>query len=460
MVQELPPQGSRLDASLERGYFQNSFRHVQPVGSGGFGTVMKAWHIEDEQWYAVKFIPLELRAWETVDNDSQGWCGAELFEKLVGMRSPSVLRYFRRWTELEEDIFHISSSAEVEAEFLRVLTQEDLSEFELSGLDEGPGEGFEWLAETQDSSNDIVSPVGRTHRSRRFKVVLAIQMEFFEGVTLDQWIAEPRIRLGLTTDGLEGAIGLFKQLMTGLSELHQNSIVHRDVKPNNVMISKANGQLKIIDFGLARQVDHDKYSKQASTSRLPPEGECEALVEIGTAGYAPPEQCTIKPRSNFSPPSSPVICPTSSAPLPESDVFSAGIVLVELLMAYVKDGPAWGTAMERATAFHALRAGHGEPAALPFEIRRALVWSEGWLRQMMARMLAWDAHVRPSAVEVLSELHAKFFSKGRRNPYIGSLIGSSPQLSALADPPSRVQNPYIGFFLDHAPRPFEQVVVG
>lgn len=313
--------------------------------------------------------------------------------------------------------------------------------------------------------------------SRKYNVVLAIQMELCEGVTLDRWIAEPDCNQGLQGSGsLERHLGLFKQLMLGLAELHHDGIVHRDVKPENVMVASSNGQLKIIDFGLARRVS-GPVARQSSWPRLPPGRDCESLTEVGTPGYAPPEQCTIRKQqpkartaSGSSPPPSPRSADQAPArvlsgdtlrprmpPCLASDVFSAGIVLVELLMAAAKEGPAWDTAMERATAIQALRAGQGELAALPIEVRQVLaVCGSGWLRQLIFRMLAWDAHVRPTSEEVLSEL-ARLTSKVKRNPYVGALHGSSPQLCFLADPPTSAQNPYVGFFLDHGPRPFEPV---
>jgi serine/threonine protein kinase len=329
--------------------------------------------------------------------------------------------------------------------------------------------GFEWLAGYPDTE-DVTSDSNQSRedfdpeRHKTYRVVLAIQMENFDGVTLDEWIAEPSIRQGLTLGNFEGALGLFKQLMGGLALLHQKGIVHRDVKPNNVMISRANGQIKIIDLGTACRVTTELSPNQGP--KLPPEGTLDSLVEIGTAGYAPPEQCTR--RAHRGGPASPRNSSPSSPhskcrdAVPEADVFSAGIVLIEMLMAVVKDAPAWNTGMERATAIEALRAGHGELAALPTELRPILgTPTYGWLRQLMVRMLAWDGHIRPSSQEVLGHLHAKFFCKEKTNPFVGTLRRSSPNLCAMADPvpfDPPWQNPYVGFFLDHAPRPCEHVV--
>lgn len=474
-----PPEGSRLASSLERGYFSRTFKHCEPIGRGGFGRVVKAWHSIDKQWYAVKLIPLELRSSETVDDSDKGWCGEDIFNQLVGLRSPSLLRYYRRWTELAEDVFDdtVVARSEDDANPKREGAEscdfsmnsksrryvDDTMDFDFvhvqSNLESEVG--FEWLAGSPDTVEDNSSSMGTEEfdpqylqRRKAHRVVLIIQMEYFDGVTLDEWIAEPSIRQGLLAGNFEGAIGLFKQLMMGLATLHEKGIVHRDVKPNNVMISRASGQIKIIDLGSACRVSREASPK--SSPKPPPEGNLE-LVEIGTAGYAPPEQCIIKPPHGG--PASPRTPTSSGGAVPEADVFSAGIVLIELLMAVQKNGPAWNTGMERAMAIEALRAGQGELEALPAALRPLLGGPmKGWLRQLMVRMLAWDGQVRVSSQEVLNQLHANFFVKERHNPYIGALRHSSPRLCAFAEPPSTVQNPYVGFFLEHAPRSFEAIV--
>lgn len=118
-------------------------------------------------------------------------------------------------------------------------------------------------------------------------------------------------------------------------------------------------------------------------------------------------------------------------------------------MATVKGGPAWGTAMERTMAIEILRAGQGELAAVPVEVRHVFA-ACGWLRHLMVRMLAWDVHVRPSSEEVLCELHARFAPRDRRNPYLGTHRAPCKVLES--------QNPYVGFFLDHGSRSFELAV--
>ena len=51
---------------------------------------------------------------------------------------------------------------------------------------------------------------------------------------------------------------LFKQLVDGLAHIHEESLIHRDIKPDNIFIDKARMSLKIGDFGLAKQNDFEQ----------------------------------------------------------------------------------------------------------------------------------------------------------------------------------------------------------
>jgi len=94
------------------------------------------------------------------------------------------------------------------------------------------------------------------------------------------------------------ALGIMLPLLSGLAAAHAAGIVHRDVKPENVLIAP-DGHLKVVDFGLARGLT---VSNQTRTG-----------VIIGTVAYLAPEQVT------------------GTGADPRTDVYAAGIVLYELL---------------------------------------------------------------------------------------------------------------------------------
>ena len=78
-----------------------------------------------------------------------------------------------------------------------------------------------------------------------------IAMEFIAGETLGQLVHR---RAPLT---LSRRIALMEQVCVGLAYAHRHGIVHRDVKPANLMISRDSGVLKVLDFGVAGRVDAD-----------------------------------------------------------------------------------------------------------------------------------------------------------------------------------------------------------
>ena len=118
-------------------------------------------------------------------------------------------------------------------------------------------------------------------------------MELVEGRTLRELIHE-RGRLTPAE-----AVSVMEPVLSALAAAHRAGLVHRDVKPENILLSD-DGVVKVADFGLARAVETDPSSTRTG-------------LMMGTVAYCPPEQLS---RGNSD---------------PRSDVYSAGIVLFELL---------------------------------------------------------------------------------------------------------------------------------
>lgn len=119
-------------------------------------------------------------------------------------------------------------------------------------------------------------------------------MEFVEGESLSAFLKrEGRM-------GPEAAARAIYQTALGLATAHDKGVVHRDIKPGNLMLN-ARGQIKIADFGIA-------YSSTDLSKKLTSTGEF-----VGTPGYLSPEVCTGQPVDI------------------RSDIFSLGIVFFELL---------------------------------------------------------------------------------------------------------------------------------
>ena len=116
-----------------------------------------------------------------------------------------------------------------------------------------------------------------------------IVMEFVDGQTLQ----EKKSSLSL-----KQAVDIGIQIAEGLAAAHEKGIVHRDVKPENIMVRK-DGIVQIMDFGLAKLRGVTRLTKEGST--------------VGTAGYMSPEQVQGHETDH------------------RSDIFSLGVLLFEMM---------------------------------------------------------------------------------------------------------------------------------
>jgi len=105
-----------------------------------------------------------------------------------------------------------------------------------------------------------------------------IVMQFIDGVTL--WA---KVRKNPMAPAEVVNIGI--QMAEALTEAHSRGIIHRDIKPHNVMITPR-GQVKILDFGLAKQILNERaVDPETADTRLTDDGQI-----VGTVGYMSPEQ--------------------------------------------------------------------------------------------------------------------------------------------------------------------------
>ena len=119
-----------------------------------------------------------------------------------------------------------------------------------------------------------------------------IVMEYIEGKTLKQLLQK---RGALT---LPEVIDIMSQLTDGLAHAHEAYIIHRDIKPQNIMIED-NGMIKITDFGIAMALNSTQLTQTNSV--------------MGSVHYLPPEQANGKGSTI------------------KSDIYSLGILMYELL---------------------------------------------------------------------------------------------------------------------------------
>ena len=118
-----------------------------------------------------------------------------------------------------------------------------------------------------------------------------IVMEFFDGGDLNK-------RLDGRPMNSEDALRIFQQLMFALGDIHERGILHRDLKPQNLMF-RADGSLAIVDFGIAKHIDAIDRTGQGEI--------------VGTPRYMSPEQVQGRALDL------------------RTDIYSAGVLLYQML---------------------------------------------------------------------------------------------------------------------------------
>ncbi len=135
---------------------------------------------------------------------------------------------------------------------------------------------------------DVAAGLGATARAKERAVFLA--MEYVDGTTLRKWSAAQQRHWREVVD-------VFRQAARGLSAAHQADVVHRDFKPDNVMVGH-DGRVRVLDFGLARAAGgSDSAPASAEADDLPIRRVAsfdEELTQhgaiVGTPAYMAPEQ--------------------------------------------------------------------------------------------------------------------------------------------------------------------------
>lgn len=187
-----------------------------------------------------------------------------------------------------------------------------------------------------------------------------IVMQYVEGVTLSHWMAQ---RKRVPEWDARRIIG---EVAAALAAAHTRDVVHRDVKPGNVLIETESGRAFVADFGVSAAMS----PVDPGATKLTQTG-----TVVGTPAYMSPEQATGEPVT------------------PKSDVYSLGLVAYELLT---------GALPYTATTAMAWAAAHLRDPVTPVATRRPDVAPE--VGRIIDRCLAKQAALRPQAEDVARTL--------------------------------------------------------
>ena len=241
-------------------------------------------------------------------------------------------------------------------------------------------------------------------------------MEYIEGQTLEARLAAVRARAeGSSIEPLS----ILYQLAATLAAVHKQGVVHRDLKPTNIILApdltRPEGeQVKVLDFGIAKLMG-DKLRPVPDGRRVAPE----TLIGtfLGTAHYMAPEQCR------------------SAADVDaKADVYALGVIAYELLSGRLPfEGEAISIVMQKCTQPPPPLAENGQPPELV---------------ALVTAMLHFNAAERPTMSQV-AELLARLGGRGLSGAQVRKLVSVTAEHSGFAKvphsrPPRRILMGSIG----------------
>ncbi|XP_045453243.1 eIF-2-alpha kinase GCN2 [Melitaea cinxia] len=371
------------------------FETLAFIGRGAFGDVLKVKNKLDGRYYAIKKIKLNPK---NVELNKKITREVKLLSRL---NHENVVRYFNAWietttrTEVEESNVVNKPVKKKEDSLLEVAAK--LGQVEVNwSMSDAPGQVIDESSGSEANSDDSdddepwfnISPENESSfiqfegtansdsmsteeaSSLSLKQALYIQMEFCEKNTLRQAIDN-----GLYQEHFR-AWRLFREVLEGLTHVHQKGMIHRDLKPVNIFLDSSD-HVKIGDFGLATKVYTDLLTEDKN--RVSQDDQNGLLTgKVGTALYVAPElqQSASKVIYNQ-----------------KVDIYSLGIILFEMF------NPPFNTGTERYTVLSNLRK---KEIIMPQEFES----EENAKKIHVIRwLLDHDAGRRPTGAELLSSEH-------------------------------------------------------
>jgi len=208
-------------------------------------------------------------------------------EELLGMGGMGVV-YRARDTKLQRPVA------------LKILKPELVAD---------PGRKSRFVVEAQSAAAVTHPAIASIYDIDEADGTMFIAMEYIEGRTVGRLIAEGEL-------DLQGAVEIGHQIAEGLARAHEAKIVHRDIKSDNIMVTR-DGHAKLLDFGLAKLLDpgltEDEIPAEVSRTLTKQRVHTIAGTVMGTTNYMSPEQARGRQVDS------------------KSDIFSLGVVLYEMV---------------------------------------------------------------------------------------------------------------------------------
>ncbi|PRP89838.1 eukaryotic translation initiation factor 2-alpha kinase 1-like [Planoprotostelium fungivorum] len=410
------------DVTLQCAYpsiFSKEFIQLEHIGKGGFGRVIKVIHKTDGKQYALKLI-----RFDSADQSTTQQVLREV-KTLSSLSHPNVCRFYNAWIESSQyidnvyntparglvfpedeislgDQNNISGSSSIIFEQTSRCDSGECSFRSLSSL----GSGSDGLTcqsrltsvdgdysmddrittgrmDSSDRLDDRMSTSDECSTLLRFgdydtmqcrkseekpprRFVLFIQMEFYRHNTLRAWLDHRNDSSPNRLVKPQCNVKIFRQITLGLEYIHRKGIFHRDIKPDNILISE-DGEFKIGDFGLAKEFEYSMPVVERINEAIQEQLEGEHTGGVGTPSYAGPEQLA-GCRYDF-----------------KSDIYSLGIILFELYTVF-------HTYAERSKVLSQLRS-----QIVPAELQRMFPLECSLILQMTSA----NVRERPTAQELL-----------------------------------------------------------
>jgi serine/threonine protein kinase len=332
--------------------FTASYTTGRVLGRGGFGVVLAATNVVDGREVALKRVTFcsSLPPW------TPSAVLAEAHEPLLRearvltlLKHAAVVTLYSAWIEPHWERILEATAPVPSADEPTVLRLCSRPSSVPSSFSRGSMSTDTLQSEEEETASLSLALVGAADGRKTWPWCLYIAMELVAGPTLASYLAmrcddDDAFSEGgaaLSPDAAAVAASVARQVAEGLAALHASGVIHRDLKPMNVVLQWPKKRTSephtpravIVDLGLAARESLETPSEQSESGSDGGAGGDKHTAGVGTAAYSAPEQS--HPSGQYS---------------ASADVYSFGLMLCELLIP-------WRSQSERVEVLSAARAG-------------------------------------------------------------------------------------------------------